>query len=159
LASGRWNFCTGVSFGTSMGASLPNCTAIGFGGFSSLVGSAGRVRRSTTGLATGPPLVVISSVFDLASRATRAQREESEMLPMLMAYSAHEPTSIFCMSTTSGMPAGTPGACARAREGIMNAAKTRRKKDRMESPVRLSTHTRRHSQEIAAVVASDLLFG
>jgi hypothetical protein len=73
--------------------------------------------RSTTGFATAAPVVVISSVLEVASRATKAQREISEMEPIPILYSAHEPTSILVMSTTNGIPAGTPGAWAYASDG------------------------------------------
>src|ERR1039457_4592161 len=118
-----------------MGASSPNCITMGFGVLSPLVGSAASTMRSTTGLATGPPLVVISSVFDLESRATSAQRDDRVMLPMVMEYSAQEPSSTFFMSTTKGMPAGTPGPCALASDGRHRLIARARAKLRMGAPL------------------------
>src|ERR1039457_2448114 len=128
-----------------MGASSPNCITMGFGVLSPLVGSAASTMRSTTGLATGPPLVVISSVFDLESRATSAQRDDRVMLPMVMEYSAQEPSSTFFMSTTRGMPAGTPGPCALASEGKPRPTTRARAKLRMGTPSGGLSTPRTHS--------------
>ena len=83
--------------------------------------------RSTTGFAIGIPLVDISSVFDLASRPTKAQRDTSFISPMVMAYSAQAPTSTFFMSTTNGKPGAMPGPCAPATAGSERTAKARAK--------------------------------
>ncbi len=82
--------------------------------------------------AVGPPCIDISSVVELALRATKAQRDFILASPKLMLYSAQLPTTAFFRSTTRGKDCGDPVGWAAAAVG--SRTKARAMKRFMESP-------------------------
>ena len=73
-------------------------------------------------IAVGPPSMLISNEMPSALRATSAQRALPFIFSplggvMFTAYSAHEPTGTFWMSTATGVTGGPP-PCAHSAPGI-----------------------------------------